>query len=68
MCLFPLDLSRLEVRNAHVYALPGAGPESVKGLKFLRWGLYLGELKKNRFEPSQPLGYDSVLPGIIPGS
>ena len=51
----PLDLSRLEVRNAHVYALPGAGPESLKGLKFLRWGLYLGELKKNRFEPSQPL-------------
>ena len=51
----PLDLSRLEVRNAHVYALPGAGPESVKGLKFLRWGLYLGELKKKRFEPSQPL-------------
>ena len=49
----PLDTSRLEVRNAHVYALPGAGPESVKGLKFLRWGLYLGELKKNRFEPSQ---------------
>ena len=51
----PLDTSRLEVRNAHVYALPGAGPESVKGLKFLRWGLYLGELKKNRFEPGQPL-------------
>lgn len=51
----PLDLSRLEVRNAHVYALPGAGPESLKGLKFLRWGLYLGELKKNRFEPGQPL-------------
>src|SRR5699024_6777624 len=51
----PLDLSRLEVRKAHVYALPGAGPESVKSLKFLRWGLYLGELKKYRFEPSQPL-------------
>lgn len=51
----PLGSSRLEVRNAHVYALPGAGPESVKGLKFLRWGLYLGELKKNRFEPGQPL-------------
>ena len=51
----PLDLSRMEVRNAHVYALPEAGPESVNGLRFLRWGLYLGELKKNRFEPSQPL-------------
>ena len=51
----PLDLSRPEIRSGHVYALPGAGPESVKGLKFLRWGLYLGELKKNRFEPGQPL-------------
>lgn len=51
----PMDFSRLEIRNAHVYALPASAPESVKGLKFLRWGLYLGELKKNRFEPSQPL-------------
>lgn len=50
-----LDLSRIEIRGGHVYCLPEAGPESVKGLKFLRWGLYLGELKKNRFEPGQPL-------------
>ena len=26
-----------------------------KGIRFLRNGLFLGELKKNRFEPSQPL-------------
>ena len=51
----PLDFSRIEIRGGHVYCLPEAGPESVKGLKFLRWGLYLGELKKNRFEPGQPL-------------
>ena len=50
-----LDLSRIEIRGGHVYCLPEAGPESVKGLKFLRWGLYLGEMKKNRFEPGQPL-------------
>ena len=43
------------MRGGHVYLLPAAGPESVKGIKFLRWGLYLGELKKNRFEPGQPL-------------
>lgn len=51
----PLDFSRVEVRGGHVYLLPAAGSESVKGIKFLRWGLYLGELKKNRFEPGQPL-------------
>ena len=44
-----LDRSRIEIRGGHVYCLPKAGPESVKGIKFLRWGLYLGELKKNRF-------------------
>ena len=45
----------MEVRGDHVYYLPETGPESVKGVKFLRWGLYLGQLKKNRFEPGQPL-------------
>ena len=50
-----LDMSRVEVRGDHVYYLPETGPESVKGVKFLRWGLYLGQLKKNRFEPGQPL-------------
>ena len=28
---------------------------NVKGIRFLRTGLYLGDLKKNRFEPSQSL-------------
>ena len=28
---------------------------SFRGITFLRNGLYLGDLKKNRFEPSQPL-------------
>ncbi len=44
----------LDIRGAMVYAVP-EGTESVRGLKFLRNGLLLGELKKNRFEPSQPL-------------
>lgn len=35
--------------------LVGADMPSVKGLKVLRPGLHLGELKKNRFEPSHAL-------------
>ena len=31
------------------------GVPNVKGIRFLRTGLYLGDLKKNRFEPSQSL-------------
>jgi NOL1/NOP2/fmu family ribosome biogenesis protein len=31
------------------------GVPDVKGIRFLRTGLYLGDLKKNRFEPSQSL-------------
>ena len=31
------------------------GCPDIYGLKFLRAGLYLGELKKNRFEPSHEL-------------
>ena len=29
-------------------------PENLKGIRFLRSGLLLGEFKKGRFEPSQP--------------
>ncbi|MDY3920146.1 MAG: RsmB/NOP family class I SAM-dependent RNA methyltransferase [Candidatus Limivivens sp.] len=49
-----MDLApeRLEIRRGQVYFIPeyldGRG-----GLTFLRNGLYLGELKKDRFEPSQ---------------
>jgi NOL1/NOP2/fmu family ribosome biogenesis protein len=37
-----------------VYYMPEGIP-NVKGIRFLRTGLYLGDLKKNRFEPSQSL-------------
>lgn len=47
-----LERSRIEVRQGQAYYLPDL-PEEIKGLAFLRNGLYLGELKKNRFEPSQ---------------
>lgn len=50
----PLDFQRIDVRNNHVYYLPEADTTCLKGIKFLRNGLFLGELKKNRFEPAQP--------------
>lgn len=46
--------NRVEVRKDKVYYhLPF--PLDLRGISFLRNGLYLGDLKKNRFEPSQPL-------------
>lgn len=50
----PFDWSRTEVRGDKVYYLPPVDLK-LRGLNFLRNGLYLGDLKKNRFEPSQPL-------------
>lgn len=49
----PLDWNRVETRGDKVYYLPPVNT-NFRGLTFLRNGLYLGELKKNRFEPSQP--------------
>ncbi|MEY8427194.1 RsmB/NOP family class I SAM-dependent RNA methyltransferase [Lachnospiraceae bacterium 46-15] len=43
---------KVEVRGNQVYALSGIAGEQ-KGIAFLRNGLYLGELKKDRFEPGQ---------------
>ncbi len=49
-----IDICRCEMREGRVYLMPDECPE-IRGLRFLRAGLYLGELKKNRFEPSQEL-------------
>lgn len=48
------DWDRVETRGEKVYYLPPVSAD-FRGLTFLRNGLYLGDLKKNRFEPSQPL-------------
>jgi NOL1/NOP2/sun family putative RNA methylase len=48
------DISRMELQKDRLYYLPKQMP-SVKGLRMLRNGLFLGEIKKNRFEPSQSL-------------
>lgn len=51
-----IDLSTgsLDIRGEKVYYMPEGLPD-LKGIRFLRTGLLLGELKKNRFEPSQAL-------------
>lgn len=45
---------RVEVRKDKVYLLPPV-ELNLRGLHFLRSGVYLGDMKKNRFEPSQQL-------------
>ena len=50
----PFDWERVEIRKDKVYYLPPVLSD-FRGITFLRNGLYLGDLKKNRFEPSQPL-------------
>lgn len=49
-----LDPARLDIHGERVYYMPEGLPKLNK-IRFLRSGLLLGELKKNRFEPSQAL-------------
>ena len=49
-----VDKFRLDIREERVYYMPENLP-MLKGVRFLRSGLLLGEVKKNRFEPSQAL-------------
>ena len=47
-----MNWKQVEVRKGQVYLVPEA-LGTRKGLVFLRNGLYLGEIRKDRFEPSQ---------------
>ncbi|MDD2980486.1 MAG: RsmF rRNA methyltransferase first C-terminal domain-containing protein [Hespellia sp.] len=49
-----LDADRLDIHGERVYYMPEGLP-ALRGIRFLRTGLLLGELKKKRFEPSQAL-------------
>lgn len=49
---FDIDPKRLHIVEEKVYYLPSI-TKDMKKLRLLRNGLLLGELKKNRFEPSQ---------------
>lgn len=64
---FPIDASCLWVNDNKIFLLPGEMPDFSK-LRVLRTGLFLGEMKTGRFEPSQSLAlalktdeYDNVL-------
>lgn len=46
-------MQHLEIRGEKAYYVPNPDFEG-KGLHFLRNGVYLGDVKKNRFEPSEP--------------
>ena len=48
-----LPPGRVECRGERAYLVPEL-PEDLRGIHFLRCGLFLGEFKKGRFEPSQP--------------
>ena len=47
------DGKRIDVRGDNLYYLPAPNYDG-RGLHFLRNGLFMGEFKKKRFEPSQP--------------
>ena len=51
---YPFDMKRIDVQKERVFYIPEKMPY-VKGLRILRCGLYMGDMKKNRFEPSQSL-------------
>lgn len=51
---FSWDVQDVRMLNGRAYLLPKEG-EGLPSLRYLRTGLYLGEVKKNRFEPSQAL-------------
>lgn len=46
------DKTAVTIMGEKAYLLP-EGTENIKGLRLMRNGLFIGELKKNRFEPSQ---------------
>ena len=52
-CSLAPESRRLDCRGGKAYTAPEL-PENLKGIRFLRSGLLLGEFKKGRFEPSQP--------------
>lgn len=47
---------KFDIRGENLYLMPQDSPDTKK-LKILRYGLHLGVLKKNRFEPSHALSH-----------
>ncbi|MDY3020867.1 MAG: RsmB/NOP family class I SAM-dependent RNA methyltransferase [Oliverpabstia sp.] len=53
-CTWKPDWEQIEIRGDKVYLVPEL-PDKLQGIHFLRNGLYMGDMKKDRFEPSQQL-------------
>lgn len=51
-CTYPVNGNDIEIQEDRVYLMPEE-IKGMKGLRFLRSGLLLGTLTKDRFEPSQ---------------
>lgn len=51
---FEIDWDLIEIQGERVFYM-SKYLDSLKGMRFLRNGLFIGTLKKNRFEPSQSL-------------
>lgn len=56
-----IDETRLELQGERLFYMPQLLP-SLRGMRFLRNGLYLGDCKNKRFEPSQALAM-AIKPG-----
>ncbi len=61
---FPLDPARLMAKGENLFYLPEDFPNGCK-LRYLRTGLWLGTVKKGRFEPSQAFAM-ALRPGDYP--
>ena len=48
--------NKFDIRGENLYLLPDESPDTKK-IKLLRYGLHVGTLKKNRFEPSHALSH-----------
>lgn len=64
LCGIDHGKEHLKLLEERVYLLPKELPR-LSGARILKPGLYLGDQKKNRFEPAQPLA-NAMLPGEFP--
>ncbi len=60
-CRIDPEKEVLRLQEERLYLLPKGLP-NLQGLRILKPGLYLGDQKKNRFEPAQPLA-NALRPG-----
>lgn len=67
MCGIDIEKGNFSINKERVYLVPKGLPE-LEHFRILKPGLYLGDQKKNRFEPAQPLAnalYANEFPNCI---